>query len=257
LNVDDVAMPEPGDLLSVLPQLLQLQQLNMMGCMGGRHEPVSIHALQAALQPLTQLTALDLGNNAFGESGDQGIETQPQLLFAELLLPRLQVLGISDMCWHRNRVPLFTGADIAHMAVACPVLAWLRMHRSLTLSDPTDLAPLTGLSASLTRLDMDSEQQLEDVHLQSIAALKALCFLEISGVGAELTDRGLLALTALVRLTFLRLANVMSDGVSQEVLPKRGRKGPRGPPGDTLVLQPRINKVKIQALMLLMHTMQT
>jgi hypothetical protein len=238
-------MPEPGDLLSVLPQLQQLQQLNMMGCMGSRHEPVRIPALRAALQPLTQLTALDLGNNAFSDSGDQGAQAQQQQqqLFAGLLLPQLQVLGVSDMCWHRTRVPLFTGADISHLAAACPALAWLRMHRSITLSDPTDLHPLKALSSSLTRLDMDGEHQLEDAHLQSIAALKALCCLEVSGVGAELTDRGLLALTALTQLTFLRLANITSDGVSQEVLPKRGRKGPRGPPGDALVLQPRINKV--------------
>lgn len=251
LNVDDVAMPEPTDLLSVLPQLQQLQQLNMMGCMGGRHEPVRIPALRAALQPLTHLTALDLGNNAFSDSGDQGAPAQAQQrLFVGLLLPQLQVLGVSDMCLHRTRVPLFTGTDMAHLAAACPALAWLRMHRSITLSDPTDLQPLTALSASVTRLDMDGEQQLEDAHLQSIAALTALCCLEVSGVGAELTDRGLLALTALTRLTFLRLANITSGGVSQEVLPKRGRKGPRGPPGDALVLQPRMNKVRIRVFML-------
>jgi hypothetical protein len=242
LNVDDVAMPEPGDLLSVLPQLQQLQQLNMMGCLGGRHEPVRIPALRAALQPLTQLTALALGNNAFRQSTDQGAQAQQQQqqLFAGLLLPQLQVLGVSDMYWHGTHLPLFTGADMVHLAVACPALAWLRMRRSITLSDPTNLQPLTALSASLTRLDMDAEYQLEDAHLLSVAALKALCCLSVSAVGPELTDGGLLALTALTRLTFLRLAEITSDGVSQEVLPQRGRKGLQG-----LVLEPKINKVGI------------
>jgi hypothetical protein len=183
LNVDDVAMPDPGDLLSVLPQLRQLQQLNMMGCLGGRHAPVRIPALRAALQPLTQLTALAVGNNAFKQSTDQGAQAQQQQLFAGLLLPQLQVLGVSDMCWHGTHDPVFTGADMAHLAAACPTLAWLRMHRSFTLSGLTDLQPLAALSASLTRLELDGEFKLEDAHLLSVAALKALCFWTSAGWG--------------------------------------------------------------------------
>lgn len=254
LNVDDLAMPVPRDLLAVLPRLLQLQQLNMMGCMGGRHPPVGLPVLRAALQPLTRLTALDLGNNAFaGEHGaaaggspqwQQDRAQQGQQLFAGLLWPRVETLGVSDMCWHGSRAPLFSSADLAQLAAACPVLAWLRMHRSLALSQPSDLQTLTALSASLTRLDMDGEQQLQDEHLQSIAALQRLYCLEVSGVGDELTDRGLWALTALTALTFLRVADVTSDAVSQELLPKRGRKGSRVAPGDALVLQPKMNKVR-------------
>ena len=103
---------------------------------------------------------------------------------------------------------------------------------------------LAYFCCSLTRLDMDGEQQLQDEHLQSIAALQGLSCLEVSGVGDELTDRGLWAVTALTALTFLRVADVTSDAVSQELLPKRGRKGPRVAPGDALVLQPKINKVR-------------
>lgn len=255
LNVDDLAMPVPRGLLAVLPQLLQLQQLNMMGCIGGRHPPVRLPALRAALQPLTRLTALDLGNNAFVDMWreaaaggspprQQDRAQQGQQLFAGLLWPRVETLGISDMCWHGGRAPLFSSADLAQLAAACPGLAWLRMHRSLALSQPSDLQPLTALSASLTLLDMDGEQQLQDEHLQSIAALQRLSCLEVSGVGDELTDRGLWALTALTALTFLRVADVTSGAVSQELLPKRGRKGSRAPSGDALVLQPKMNKVR-------------
>jgi hypothetical protein len=248
LNVDDLAMPAPRELLAVLPRLLQLQQLNMMGCMGGRHPPVGLPALRAALQPLTRLTALDLGNNAFTDEreaaagGGYGLQ-QGQQLFAGQQWPRVATLGISDMCWHGSRSPLFSSADLAQLAVACPGLSWLRMHRSVGLCQPSDLQPLTALSATLTRLDMDAEQQLQDPHLQSVAALRGLSCLEVSGVGDELTDLGIWALTALTALTFLRVADVTSDAVSQELLPKRGRKGPRGAPGDALVLQPKFNKV--------------
>jgi hypothetical protein len=80
--------------------------------------------------------------------------------------------------------------------------------------------------------------------------------LDVSGVGAELTDRGLLALTALTGLTFLQLADISSNEISQEVLPTRGRKGRRGPAGDTLVLQPKINKVGVQVVVMLVLTME-
>jgi hypothetical protein len=76
LNADDVAMPAPSDLLAVLPSLLQLQQLNMMGCIGGRHPAVRVAALSAALRPLTQLTALDIGSNAMSAGGQEGGDIQ-------------------------------------------------------------------------------------------------------------------------------------------------------------------------------------
>lgn len=247
LNVDDIAMPEPSDLLGVLPKLLQLQQLNMMGCLGGRHPPIAVTALRAALQPLTHLTALDVGNNSFSYGPETATPvTEPSGLFVGLLLPHLHLLGVSDMCWHGSRVPLFRGLDVTQLADACAALRWLRMHRSLALCHDKrhgELDGLTAVSSGLTRLDFDGEHGMQDEHMQAIAELTALVCLEVSGVGDAITDQGLLVLIALTGLTHLGVADVTSDDVSQELLPKRGRKGSRAPPGDSLVLQPKLNKV--------------
>jgi hypothetical protein len=102
------------------------------------------------------------------------------------------------------------------------------------------------LAGSLTRLDLsiNVHQHLQDGHLQHIAKLQTLSVLDISGVGDQLTDRGLLALTALTSLSFLHLADITSADVSLEVLPTRGRKGMRTAPGDALLLQTKFGKVR-------------
>ena len=102
------------------------------------------------------------------------------------------------------------------------------------------------LAGSLTRLDLsiNVHQHLQDGHLQHIAKLQTLSVLDISGVGDQLTDRGLLALTALTSLSFLHLADITSADVSLEVLPTRGRKGVRTAPGDALLLQTKFGKVR-------------
>jgi hypothetical protein len=150
-------MPHPSDLLGALPRLLQLQQLNMMGCFGGRHPPVRVAALSAALRPLTQLTALDISNIALTdesdaapagvwEQGGQGLRSTRQHLFASLLLPRLQMLGVSGMWDCTPGTPLFSAADLGHLVVACPVLTWLRMWHSISMESGRDLSSLTVLS---------------------------------------------------------------------------------------------------------------
>lgn len=163
LNVDDTAMPHPSDLLGALPRLLQLQQLNMMGCFGGRHSTVRVAALSAALGPLTRLTALDIGNNALtngsveaapagvwdqNEQGAESLRSARQHVFAGLLLPQLHVLGVSDMWDCTLSTPVFAAADLGHLVAACPVLIWLRMRRSLSLESERDLSALTMLSGN-------------------------------------------------------------------------------------------------------------
>lgn len=137
LNVDFVAMPEPAELLSTLPHLQHLQQLNMAGCLGGRHPAMQLSAVRAALQPLTHLTALELSDNGFlideqtSPASDQQ-QHQSHHVFGGLLLPKLQFLAVNRMFWQQGGLPLFTeGQQLAQLAAACPRLGWLQLSRSM------------------------------------------------------------------------------------------------------------------------------
>jgi hypothetical protein len=154
-----------------------------------------------------------------------------------LLLPLDCTLPCMDM---RCTVP---------QATCLAAAAYVCNHCMRTLTMSCMLGPhqfLSWLAGSLTRLDMSMgvQQHLQDGQLQTIAKLQSLSRLEISGLGDQLTDRGLLALTALTSLSFLHLADITSADVSLEVLPTRGRKGVRTAPGDALLLQTKFGKVR-------------
>jgi len=249
LNVDFIAMPEPAALLSTLPHLLHLQQLNMIGCFGDQRPAVQLSAVRAALRPLTELTALELSMNGFldeeqtSPANEQQQQQQSQHVFGGLLLPKLEVLGVNRMFWQQGVRPLFTaGQQLVQLVAACPRLGWLQLSRSMAYATETDLQPLTALSPSLTRLLLSGE--LCDQHLASVAKLQHLSALVINDTGTQLTDKGLVPLTALTQLQHLDIRGITSPGVSQELLPTRGRGGERGHTGDTLALQSKTNKVQ-------------
>jgi hypothetical protein len=255
LSLVDVTVAEPRSLLAALPQLLQLQDLDMRGWEG---RTFTVAALQNALMPLTQLTALSLSNTAYFDDpaalGQQlaaqqssGDGRQPTVggLFPALYLPRLQVLDANKLHWSgrekaRAQKPLCGTGDLQDIITAMPVISCLRVKGSMgnTLGSQTDLESFSALAGSLTSLEMSAEQGLRDEHLESLTRLSGLSSLVVAKVGSHITDRGILRLSTLSALSHLELTGVLSNGVSMELLPGRGTEA-----GTEFKLQNKLDKV--------------
>jgi hypothetical protein len=237
LDLQHSHVPDAGDLLAVLPNLHELRYLNLKACRSTAGPPATVAALRAALSPLTQLTALDIGSNTYslGASGlnaaAAGLGVQQAVtagcLFDGLRLPRLLQLDADDMSCV-NRSPFWGGGDLTGLVAAFPAVRELRIGHSLQLTaDGIELQPLLALAGSLTHLYLNALLEVRDQHLQSLAELRGLSCLLVLSVGPHITDRGIVALSTLTGLTLLQLAGVTSDGVSTEVLPFRHGEGRR------------------------------
>lgn len=190
----------PGSLLAALPQLLQLQDLDIgrWRCQLYSQEPFTVAQLRDALTPLTQLTALGLSDTKYVDdpaavelqlTAQQwpGAGRQPVVggLFPGLRLPRLQVLDANKLCWTkggpRAHRPLCGTGDLRDIIAAMPVISCLRVKGSMgtgsTLGTLTDLEAVDALAGSLTCLEMSAEQGLQDGHLQSLKHLSGLRWL--------------------------------------------------------------------------------
>lgn len=255
LCCDGVRMRDLRDLMGPLPRLVRLKQLNMLGC-APPESKVHLTTLRSALQPLTQLTALDCSCISFLQEEENGAEAAPAAdpvrllqqrhLFDGLHLPNLQLL-------HADGLDLLNSADegvghaaFQHLAAACPRLAWLRtVQPGAELSMEPDLRPLTQLAHSLTRLDLALRSALSDSDCQVLTQLPQLLHLDVTGAGGHLSDKGLYALTSLTHLTHLEVHNIGSGGpsaISKQVLPKLQSR--RGEFGHTLWLTAKIGKVR-------------
>lgn len=251
---------KPGSLLAALPQLLQLQDLDIgrWRCQLYSQEPFTVAQLRDALTPLTQLTALGLSDTMIiKDSAAVELQETTQLssscslqpgvggLFPGLHLPRLQVLDANLVHWADSRPcvfrPLCGTMNLQAIATAAPLVSCMRLKGSIswTYGSYLDLQPLTAVAASLTRLEMSAEQQLQDGHLQFLAQLPGLSSLTVADVGAHITDRGIVALSALSALSHLELFGVLSSSVSMELLPGRGTEV-----GTTFKLQNKWDKVR-------------
>jgi hypothetical protein len=214
LSLGDATVHSPDRLLTALPQLLQLQDLDL------RHlhyrgwptaeQPFTVTQLRDALAPLTNLTALRLSNTKYVDDPAAvelqlitqrwlGLGQRPAIkgLFPGLFLPRLQVLDASDLCWNdtwRKHRPLCGTGDLHDLTAALPSICSLHIGGSMAWTSSTclDIEHFRALAGSLTRLDMSAEGALQDEQLQSFTALRALASLTVAQVGPHITDRGIL-----------------------------------------------------------------
>lgn len=247
LDMQQMHVPNADEVLAVLPNLEQLRYLNLKACWSSTSPLATFAPLRAALSSLSHLTALDLSNTKYSQgvsgqdagAGDPGAQqaTTAGCMFKGLCLPRLLELRTNNLCCGADDAPIWGGDAMRGLAAALPALRELHIERSLQLSaDGTELQPLVALAGSLTRLHLDAQQQLRDQHMQSLAELRRLSCLVVLGVGSHITDRGIVALSALAGLTLLQLVGVTSADVSTEVLPCRHRDD-RGLFGDHLHLK--------------------
>lgn len=140
--------------------------------------------------------------------------------------------------------PCFGTADLKRLVSGCPELEWLSVsvmpRRTPAPYDPLgalygvlpppppaqpepcSLLPLQD-ATRLTSLTLWANKLLQDSHLTELATLTGLQFLETTGCGDSITDRGIQELTQLTALTSLRVDVNDARSVSEDVAPSEQR----------------------------------